>query len=241
MGLTPDEVSDQIAARLERLLSILGDQLLMDLCLVSRPENFEASALSAELAHSNLATAPAADIAPLLSVPVPADNFSVEAWYRGKRAAAQLRTRFGVSEIDPHGANRVFEKLRIDPTRGSRVNSTDAPLSGVVSREDGIARLALLQPLPVQRRFAAARGIFAAWTTDAKIQSRFLTSAVTRGQQANRAFAAELTAPIAFLRKKAKRSKLTQDQVIDIATELEIGADVVSKQALNNGLEVVPY
>jgi hypothetical protein len=29
-------------------------------------------------------------------------------------------------------------------------------------------------------------------------------------------------------------------QVFDLAAELEIGADVVSKQALNNGLQVVP-
>jgi hypothetical protein len=54
---------------------------------------------------------------------------------------------------------------------------------------------------------------------------------VTRDQQANRAFAAELTAPVSFHRKHARRSKLTQDQVFDLAAELEIGADVVSKQA----------
>jgi hypothetical protein len=67
-----------------------------------------------------------------------------------------------------------------------------------------------------------------------------LTSAVTRDQQASRAFAAELTAPFAFLRAKAKHSKLKQDQVIDLSAELDIGSDVVSKQALNNGLQVVP-
>jgi hypothetical protein len=33
---------------------------------------------------------------------------------------------------------------------------------------------------------------------------------------------------------------LSQEQVFDLATELQIGTDVVSKQALNNGLQVRP-
>lgn len=239
LGLAPDEVSDQIAESLEKLLPILGERLLMDLCLVSRQDNFETIAQTAQTVHAGLDTAPDANIEPLLSVPVPADNFNLQAWHRGKRAAAQLRNKFGVSDTDPHGAARVFDRLNIDPTSGSKVISTEPPLSGVVARQGPAARFGFLQAVPVQRRFAAARGIFAAWTADAN-ESRFLTSAVTRDQQANRAFAAELTAPIAFLRKNAKRSRLKQDQLFDLAAELEIGADVVSKQALNNGLQVVP-
>jgi BMFP domain-containing protein YqiC len=239
LGLAPDEVNDQIASLFEKLLPILGDRLLMDLCLVSRPENFEVVSHFAERARSDLRTVPLADIAPLASTPVPADNFNVDAWHRGKRAAGQIRNRFGISETDPRGATQIFEKLHIDPTAGSKIDTTECPVSGAISREGSSARLALLQPVPVHRRFSAARGIFAAWTAEAD-QSRFLTSAVTRDQQANRAFAAELTAPIAFLRKHAKRSRLKQDQVFDLAAELEIGADVVSKQALNNGLQVVP-
>jgi len=238
LGLMPDEVSDQTAASLEKLLPILGDRLLMDLCLVGSAGNFDAMAQIAEKAHTDLSTVPIADITALDGVPVPADNFNVDAWHRGKRAAAQIRNKFGISETDPHGAARIFERLNINPAAGSNIGG-ESPVSGVVSREGKAARLVLLQPVQVHRRFAAARGVFAAWTSDGN-ESRFLTSAVTRDQQANRAFAAELTTPIAFLRKNAKRSKLRQDQVFDLAAELEIGADVVSKQALNNGLQVVP-
>ena len=239
MGLAPDEVRDRAAELLERLLPILGERLLMDLCLVARPDNFEAIARTAEAAHANLGASPVANIAPLLSVPVPADNFKMEAWHRGKRGAVQLRNRFRLSDEDPHGAAKVFERLNVDTAKGTNAASTDAPLSGAILREDANARFELLQSVSVQRRFAAARGIFAAWTSGVS-EARFLTSAVTRDQQANRAFAAELTAPLAFLRKNARRSRLTQDQVFDLAAELEIGADVVSKQALNNGLQVVP-
>jgi BMFP domain-containing protein YqiC len=239
LGLAPNEVSDEIAARLEALLPVLGDRLLMDLCLVSRPENFAIMAQIAQRAHADLGAVPVADIAPLVGIPVPGDNFNVDAWHRGKRAAAQLRNKFGVSETDPRGAARIFERLAINPSGGIVAANNEWPVSGVISRAGTAVRLAFLQSIPVHRRFAAARGIFAAWTSDTS-ESRFLTSAVTRDQQANRAFAAELTAPIAFLRKNAKRSKLKQDQVFDLAAELEIGADVVSKQALNNGLQVLP-
>ncbi len=133
----------------------------------------------------------------------------------------------------------MFERLALDPMSASSAASNDPSLTGAIARQGNEARFAFLQAVPVHRRFAAARGIFAAWTA-APAESRFLTSAVTRDQQANRAFAAELTAPIAFLRKNARRSKLKQDQVFDLAAELNIGADVVSKQALNNGLQVVP-
>ena len=239
LGLMPDEVDDRTAALLEKLLPILGDRLLMDLCLVSSATNFGAIAQIAEKAQTDVKQMPIADITPLNGVPVPPDNFNVEAWHRGKRAAAQMRNKFGVSETDAHGATRIFERLNIDPKVATSEVGSETPVSGVISREGNFARLALLQSVPVHRRFAAARGIFAAWTSEAH-ELRFLTSAVTRDQQANRAFAAELTAPIAFLRKNAKRSKLRQDQVFDLAAELEIGADVVSKQALNNGLQVVP-
>src|SRR5262249_57774565 len=109
MGLTPDEVPDRLAERLEKLFPVLGERLLMDLCLVSRPDNFDTTTSTAEAAHLTLSEASAADMAPLFSVTVPADNFSVEAWHRGKRAAAQLRHLFRVSDTDPQGATRIFE------------------------------------------------------------------------------------------------------------------------------------
>jgi hypothetical protein len=239
LGLTPDEVSDSIAALLDSLLPTMGERLLMDLCLVATPDNFEAMTQTADAVRGALSEAAPAHIEPLLSIPVPTDNFSVEAWHRGRRAAAILRSKFGVSDTDAHGAKLIFDRLGIDPNSGARVPANETHLSGVVARDGAEARLGLLQPISVQRRFAAARGVFAAWTAE-PTESRFLTSAVTRGQQANRAFAAELTAPIAFLRKNARRSKLQQNQVFDLAAELEIGGDVVSKQALNNGLQVVP-
>jgi hypothetical protein len=81
------------------------------------------------------------------------------------------------------------------------------------------------------RRFAAARGIFTAWASEQRQESRFLTPPVTRDQQANRAFAA--------IRSQARRGRISQDRIFELASDLNIGSDVVWKQAQNKGLQVV--
>jgi hypothetical protein len=237
LGLSPHDVSDQTANLLERLLAKLGERLLMDLCLVAPADSFGAVAASAEAGFDALNTAQTATIEPLLDIPAPPDDFSLEAWQRGDSAAKQLRRRFGISETDPTGATQIFDRLMIETE--SYPPGGLASLTGAVARDDAELRIALLQPVPVQRRFAAARAIFAAWTAGLH-ERRFLTSAVTRDQQANRAFAAELTAPYALLRARSRQSKLNQDQVFDLSAELQIGTDVVLKQALNKGLQVPP-
>jgi hypothetical protein len=238
LGLMPDEVSDDTAALLDRLLSKLGARLLMDLCLVAHANSFDAIAGSAECAFDFFSAAPLTNLEPLLPMSIPADNFAVPAWRRGVQAANQLRRRFQIDDTDPAGASRVFERLHLDTSRcGGEPAANQSSLTGAVSRNDREARVVLPQPAAAQRRFTAARAVFSAWTADAQ-ESRFLTSAVTRDQQASRAFAAELTAPLGLLRSRARKSSLTQEQVYELASELQIGPDVVSKQALNNGLQV---
>jgi len=172
-------------------------------------------------------------------LPVPVDNLADPAWQHGVNAAKRLRTKLGIGDTDPNGATCVFERLGLDTGQFGIHFADGVSLTGAVSRFDGEAQVTLLQPAKPQRRFAAARAVFSAWTAETQ-EKRFLTSAVIRDQQASRAFAAELTAPLSLLRGRARRSKLSQDQVFDLAAELQIGADVISKQALNNGLQVTP-
>jgi hypothetical protein len=239
LGLAPHDVGDHTAALLDRLLGKLGPRLLMDLCLVALPASFDAIGGAAETAFDGLNNVPPATLEPLLALPVPTDSFSVPAWRRGVQAAKQLRKRLGIEETNADGATRIFDRLRLDTGRYGSHFADEVSLTGAVSRSGGEAHVAQLNPAVTQRRFAAARAVFSAWTADVN-EKRFLTSAVTRDQQASRAFAAELTAPYALLRARSKLSKLSQDQVFDLASELQIGTDVVSKQALNNGLTVKP-
>jgi hypothetical protein len=239
LGLAPHEVSDHTAALLEELLEKFGERLLMDLCLVALPGSFDAIAGAAKIAFDGLNAARTANLDPLLMLSVPVDDFGVPAWRRGVNAAKQLRKNLGIQEVDPSGASHVFDQLRLDTSQSGVHFAEEVSLTGAVSRSGNEAQVTLLQPTKTQRRFAAARAVFSAWTAEFQ-DKRFLTSAVTRDQQASRAFAAELTAPYSLLRARAKKSKLSQDQVFDIAAELQIGTDVISKQALNNGLQVTP-
>jgi hypothetical protein len=88
-------------------------------------------------------------------------------------------------------------------------------------------------------KLATARAAYTAWSSEARTDSRLMTNAVTRDQQASRAFAAETLVPIAYIRSQAKGSKLAQHLMYDIACNASVEVDVVRKQALNNGLQIV--
>jgi hypothetical protein len=248
LGLSPYIPNGEVEEVLDRVLPVLGERLTMDLCLASVPQEIDTAAQAAELALAGARSAPESTLEPLAAIAVPSDNASVPAWRRGVEAAKRVRTRLGIKETDPNGASKFFEKLNIDPNAttkdtvqpGNMVGAITGNVVGAVTRESQTLRVALLQQAFHQRRFAAARAAYTAWTSEHK-ESRLLTLAVTRTQQANRAFAAELTAPVAYLRAHAENSsKLSQDLVFELAANLHIGADVVQKQALNNGLQIVP-
>jgi hypothetical protein len=241
LGLSPYDIDDATADLIERLLPLLGERLLMDLCLVSPAQNFRTVAQLAEQAFVMTRDAGTSTLSPLQSVVLPKDNISVQAYRRGVNAARFVRGRLGIKETDTSGATKVFEALQIDTSvRGGAVkNDDEISITGAVVRDDWSMKVGLLQATEIKRRFAAARAIFSAWSADSHNEGRLLTSAVTRDQQANRAFAAELTAPRALVKQKAHQNRLTRSAITDLADDLQIGADVVAKQAMNNGI-IVP-
>lgn len=244
LGLSPYEIDDATASLIEALLPSLGERQLMDLCLVSSSQDFPSVAKVAQQAAALTEGADTSTLEPLNSAPVPADNTSIPAYRRGVHAATMVRRRLGISDTDPRGASRVFEALNINTGfRGKQIkNDDELSITGAVVKDSSDMRLALLQSTEIKRRFAAARAIFSAWSSEHESESRLLTSAVTRDQQANRAFAAELTAPKAFIRSKsAKGGRLTQSALFDLADDLQISPDVVAKQASNNGITVYPF
>jgi len=109
---------------------------------------------------------------------------------------------------------------------------------GAVARDNQRARFGLIQDDQVHRRFSAARATYLAWTSGAK-DSRLITNAVTRDQQASRAFAAELLVPAAYLRSQATGRKLPSYKADEIAYEANVSPWVVQRQAANNHLEFV--
>jgi hypothetical protein len=240
LGRSPYEADDATSALIERLLPVLGERLLMDLCLVSSAQSFAQVAEMAEKAAELTKYASISTLSPIAGLRLPHENTSVPAYRRGVSAAQRVRQRLGISDTDPRGATRVFETLKIDTSArtGSLATNDETLITGAVVRKETDMKVGLLQATESKRRFAAARAIFSGWSAEHPNESRFLTSAVTRDQQANRAFAAELTAPLALIRKRAQRGRLSPAHVFELAADLQIGADVVSKQASNNGIEV---
>jgi hypothetical protein len=240
LGLSPYDIEERTGAELERLLPILGERLLMDLCLVSSPIQFPTVAAIAEDALEITRDAKVSTLTPVETLALPSENLGLPAYRRGVQAAILLRKRLGISDLDARGASRILEMFNIDTCSQSRAKHTydEVAVTGAVVRNENEMKVGLLQQKETKRRFAGARAIFSAWSSEGLTETRLLTSAVTRDQQANRAFAAELTAPKAFLRQRAKNGRLSRSVVYDLAAELQIGADVVQKQASNNSIMV---
>jgi hypothetical protein len=242
LGVSPYDIEEGLASHIERLLPTLGERLLMDLCLVSAADSFPSVAAVAEQAIELTREVGSSTLSPIASLPLPKENLTLPAYRRGIQAAVFLRQRLNIKETDVRGATRIFDLLKVDTgfQTSSARRDEEVTVTGAVVRNDEEMKIALLQKTESKRRFAGARAVFSAWSSEEKNESRLLTSAVTRDQQANRAFAAELTAPKALIRSKAKKGSLSQTAVFDLAAELQIGVDVVAKQALNNGIRVAP-
>lgn len=249
LGVSPYAIGEETASVIESAVDNFGYRVTLDLCLASSPDNLQKAARGAEFAKTALQNSPEISLEPLSTIPVPPDNFDVDAYRRGVAAAKRVRSKLKISDTDPHGADKLFDLLKIDP--GIRIAQTtngleENPISGIAQRHDLNARIGLLQAKLAQRRFAAARAAFAAWATDGDLQNeaRLLTQAGTRDQQANRAFAAEITAPIAYIRSqtkaKGKPSHLSHDRISEIAAVLNIEPGVVRKQAVNNYMTLQP-
>jgi hypothetical protein len=97
--------------------------------------------------------------------------------------------------------------------------------------------VAALDDREAQRRFTAARAAFLGWAGDTDA-SHLVTAAITRDQQASRAFAAEIIAPIGYIRARARNGVLSSYRVQEIADELKAPIGAVKYQAINHGLHV---
>lgn len=243
LGLSPYADLGEIDEVLDRVTNRLGTALALELCLVAKPSEILKSERAAMVAVAVANKSAPINMETLNNIPVPKDGRQSVAWLRGTKAARLVREAFGISDLDREGATKLFDRVRIDPKQRASIGASDfqaegAAIVGAALREEAEARISFIQRHEPQRRFAAARGIFSAWASDAK-QGHLLTQAVTRYQQASRAFAAEITAPLAFIRKAAPKRQLSYDDIDRLAEELIAGTDVVFNQAVNNGLQVV--
>jgi hypothetical protein len=241
LGLSPYEEHPEIDRIIDQLTVQTPSSVIADLFDASEDSSLPSLARLTQQVWEALPKAHEIDISPLVEIDLP-DLRGAMPWQLGKHAARKVRTVLGIGSTDPQGGHALFEKLDIDPSApavSDLEGPTAARLSGGIQRNDDVTmHMALTDPNLARRRFAAARGAYMAWSSEAG-SSHLITSTRTRKQQASRAFAAEILAPFDYIRTRAGGSAISMFRVEEIATELEASPAVVRWQAQNNNLEVV--
>jgi hypothetical protein len=240
LGLCPYEEHAKIDQLLNGLSEKLNEGILVDLFEASDLSNLDRASALTEKIYDALPYASEVNIAPLSQIEIPEDR-SPQAWRRGVEATSQVRTHFGISNLNPGGGAEFFQKLGLDPGSATMVPDDDgmaAQVSAAFDRRSDSIRLALAGNSEPHKRFAAARAAFLAWNVP-QDASRLVTRARTREQQASRAFAAEMLAPIGYIRRRGGgQGALSSSRVEELARELQVSTQVVMYQAQNNRISV---
>ncbi len=239
LGLSPYVDHRRIEAALEEASDKLSSTELLDLCQTATADDFIRSARVATLIHDAMSGNDPVDLRRINALSPPADPVAAPGYLRGYDAARKLRDALGIEDTDIEGATRMLDALQIDWHVKAAVDlkGFSSPITGAIRRRDDCGSVAFALDAASSRRFAAARAAYMFWTGGAN-ESRLLTNAVTRDQQASRAFAAEMLVPRAYLRSQVHRSRMSWDQVNAIAERATVSADVVKHQAGNMGMTI---
>jgi hypothetical protein len=234
LGLSPYDDHPEIDRVLEQLCDRLDRPLVKDLCEAADATTFPALAeLTLGIADA-LATAPPTELGGLVEVELPPDQ-EPYAWQWGRAAAHQLRRKFHISNADPQGGQQFLVALGLD--RVQSLGWRAEQVSGGLRRADDRLQLVVFDEPPPQQRFTTARAAFLAWANTRG--DHLVTSAITRDQQASRAFAAEMLAPTAYIRTKAANHVLSDHAIGEIAESLGAPAGAVQYQARHARIHVV--
>jgi hypothetical protein len=166
----------------------------------------------------------------------PADDLGQPAWKIGVRAANALRKRLNLSSERP--AEGVAEML-CDAVWQSNALSHNGPpeVRSLVQRTNGKAYIGAISRSARQQRFGACAAVYVAWCSEPG-DERAGTVALTRRQQAGRAFAAEMLAPQDYLRERAGRWGFTSEDIEDAAGDLIAPFQTVQWQAYRAGVDL---
>lgn len=246
LGLDPYDVDPHIAGQVDWLYDNVGVRATRDFCLAASEEDFYEHFGVAKQLNESLPLTQTSQLGFLSNVPLPKDVAGSPSWRRGVQAAKLVRERLSFRVSDETVPDKFFEHLGFSTRqnfssslveRGINRSFVGASLSGFLERREGEFRLALSPTHQDQRRFAATRGIYLAWASETESR-RFVTGAVTRDQQASRAFAAELLVPADYIKAQAQDGRLELGAIEEIARSRRASQEIVRLQAFNNDVRV---
>ena len=162
------------------------------------------------------------------------DNLDSPAWATGEASAISLLTNSGLRTLHPR---RAVEELLGDAIFARGVAREDGPksLTAITRRLESSALIATIARSARQRRFRACAATYLAWTS-LPGEDRAATEAITRRQQASRAFAAEMLAPKDALLERANRSGFDSDDLEELASDFVCPYPTVMWQAHRAGI-----
>lgn len=232
LGCDPFDLSLQDARMIEQLAAKLPPELTEDAFRAAGPESPE---VIADWIATELASNPSArwDKGEIMKVQ---DELQSAAnglpWEIGYKLAQCVR------DVRPKLASipTPLELLFGGKLPVCRVDQAPTTLDGLVLVGEGFECRTNKHRLDSQR-FVVARAIFD--LVRLKQSKSLLTAARTTRQSEGRAFAAELLAPAAVLRDRMKSGWATQDQVSDLADELQVSYVVVERQIQNHRIATI--
>lgn len=164
------------------------------------------------------------------------DNMDDPAWMVGQVSAELLRIHAGVPVENPRQA--VSELLGSVIAEGGELGKQGPEgVSALVERLGSSARIGTVARSARQRRFRACAATYLAWTAE-EGQGRAATEAITRRQQASRAFAAEMVAPRQALLARATPAGFDEEDLYQLAGDFICPYETVMWQSLRAGIQL---
>jgi len=235
MGLSPYVDHPDIDKGLEVVADRITETMMVDLCEATNVRTFQRAADVTSAMSAAMEKSEPIGMEPLLAVGRPSDGVR-PAYEWGYRASDAARRSFGIAADDPDGSKVFFDKIgfKLDAPQEPAPAS---PIVGALKVNAGKMKLSLGPTDIATKKFGAARASFLAWSKGEN-NSRLVTTARTRDQQASRAFAAEILAPAKYLEKRlGKGVEVSPFQLDKIASEIGVAPTVVRYQAQNHGYE----
>ena len=228
LGFDPEEAPEGLVEKLIRLRPQVGDQAVFELAPVCGGSD------AAERLRDVLAVEQEATVRGRMELPsVAAPDPQGAPWERGKHLALELRKTMGRTS-GPLSSDCLAELLGVSvSTLREGQQDKRLPIGLAVRSGEHDFKYAFRKRLGSGRRFEAARWIAGALVFRSNQRWLPVTDASTAHQKIQRAFAAELLAPVADL-KQALASDFSDAAIEEVADEFDVSPLVVSSQLANN-------
>lgn len=238
LGLSPYDAPPDISNLLTRILGDASERVTEDFCEAADEGDIFGAADDLVETLRALDDEPELDLSRLFQLRhrVPA-NPKVGAL----QSVAAVRDFFQIGDADPSGGEAFLSKLGLQSTIYDHIglrDIDDPTLHGSLRRHENASRINLIRKQITGRRFDAARACYLAWVQN-EDGDRLVTRAKVTDQQISRIFAAELLAPIKYIKSRTRNNLLSPYGAAAIAEGLNVSRAVVDMQAEYNQISLV--